>query len=282
LRVLYVAMTRAKDALVLAVPPEDKRRRGALINDLAVMLPEHPKYGKRHKDWLMLDGAGIPKVRGEPPAVRLTLPDGPTPEGDALAAERSRWAAERVQAIAAASATEKVITPSGLVDHDRLVALKAQGARLESEAGGRLLGTLVHEVLAAIPLDRPDLAEDYAQYFAAKRGKKGSIVKRVAELVTIALGSDAIKSALAGRYWREVPFAMVSPEGMVEGAIDLVIQDAAGNVTIVDYKTDAVPVSLAANLESIYASQIEIYVAAVKKLGIERVSSKLLFLRALD
>jgi ATP-dependent exoDNAse (exonuclease V) beta subunit len=195
--------------------------------------------------------------------------------------ERARWLAERAQAIVAASATEKVITPSGLVDHDRLMALKAQGARLESEAGGRLLGTLVHEVLAVIPLDRPDLAEDYARYFAAKRGKTGSIVKRVAELVTTALQSDVIKSALAGRYWREVPFAMMGPDGMVEGAIDLVIEDTAGSVTVVDYKTDAVPASSAAELESIYAPQMEAYVTGLRKLGVERISAKLIFLRAL-
>jgi len=162
------------------------------------------------------------------------------------------------------------------------VALKAKGARLESEAGGRLLGTLVHEVLAAIPLDRPDLAEDYARYFAAKRGKTGSIVKRVAELVTAALRSDVIKSALAGRYWREVPFAMMGPDGMVEGAIDLVIEDAAGSVTVVDYKTDAATPVIAAELEAIYTSQMELYVTALRKSGVEDVSSKLLFLRALE
>ncbi|HEY6073899.1 MAG TPA: PD-(D/E)XK nuclease family protein, partial [Anaerolineales bacterium] len=226
------------------------------------------------------DGAEIPKVEDEPPPVRLALPDGPTPEGDALAAERARWLEAREQTIAAAAVTEKVITPSGLVDHERLVALKAQGAKLESEAGGRLLGTLVHEVLAAISLDRPDLVEDCARYFAAKRGKTGSIVKRVAELVTVALQSDTIKSALAGRYWREVPFGMMGPDGMVEGAIDLVIEDANGNVTVVDYKTDGVPPSHAAELESIYAPQMESYVAAVKKLGVEQVSSKVLFLRS--
>jgi ATP-dependent helicase/nuclease subunit A len=279
LRVLYVAMTRAKDALVLAVPPEGKWRAGTLINDLAAMLPENPKFGKRHKDWLMLDGAGIPKGPGEPPAVRLTLPEGPTPEGDVLAAERSRWQTERAEAIAAASATEKVITPSSLVDHDRLVALKAQGARLESEAGGKLLGTLVHEVLAAIPLDRPDLAEDYARYFAAKRGKKGSIVRRVAELVTVALQSNVIKAALAGRYWREVPFVMSGPDGMVEGAIDLVIQDAAGSVTIVDYKTDLAGSDVVPELESLYAPQMDLYVKALYQAGAKKVSSRFVFLR---
>jgi ATP-dependent exoDNAse (exonuclease V) beta subunit len=280
LRVLYVAMTRAKDALVLAVPPEGKRRTGTLSSDLAVILPENPKFDKRHKGWLMLDGASIPKVPGEPPAVRLTLPDGSTPEGDTLAAERASWLAERAEAIAAASATEKVITPSGLVDHDRLVALKAGGARLESEAGGRFLGTLVHEVLAAIPLDRPDLAEDYARYFAAKRGKKGSIVKRVAELVTVALQSDVIKSALAGRYWREVPFVMAAPDGLIEGAIDLVIEDTAGVVTVVDYKTDAVPPGSLPDLSAVYAPQLDSYVAVLRKRGVEQVSSQLLFLRA--
>ena len=56
-------------------------------------------------------------------------------------------------------------------------------------------------------------------------------MKRAAELVTVALQSDMVKSALSGRYWREVPFAMMGPDGMVDGAIDLVIEDAAGNVT---------------------------------------------------
>ena len=281
LRVLYVAMTRARDALVLAVPPVDKRPAGTLICDLAVALPRNPSFGRRHKGWLMVDGASIPTAPGEPPAVRLSLPDGPTPEGDALAAERARWLAERARAVSAAAVPEKVITPSGLVDHHRLVALKARGARLESEAGGRLLGTLVHEVLAAIPLDRPDLAEDYARYFAAKRGKTGSIVERVAALVTAALQSDVIKSALAGRYWREVPFAMTSPDGIIEGSIDLVIEDAAGRVTVVDFKTDTVTPLLVEELESLYMPQMESYVAAVKRFGIEHVSSRLLLLRSL-
>jgi ATP-dependent exoDNAse (exonuclease V) beta subunit len=228
----------------------------------------------------MVDGADIPKVEEEPPPLRLALPEGPTAEGDALAVERAQWVTDRAQTLAAASVTEKVITPSGLVDHNRLIALKAQGARLESEAGGRLLGTLVHEVLAAIPLDRPDLAEDYARYFAVKRGKTGSLVGRVAELVKVALQSDVIKLALAGRYWREVPFAMVSPEGMVEGSIDLVIQDAAGAVTVVDYKTDAVPPGSLSELSAVYAPQLDSYVAVLKKQGIEQVSSQLLFLKS--
>jgi len=110
----------------------------------------------------------------------------------------------------------------------------------------------------------------------------GSIAKRVAELVTAALQSDVVKSALAGRYWREVPFAMMGPDGIVEGAIDLVIEDAAGKVTVVDYKTDAFTPVIAAELEAIYAPQMETYVAALRKRGVERVSSRLLFLRMLD
>lgn len=42
----------------------------------------------------------------------------------------------------------------------------------EVEPGGRLLGALVHEVLAAIPVDRPDLAENFAMYFAARRARQ--------------------------------------------------------------------------------------------------------------
>ena len=75
---------------------------------------------------------------------------------------------------------------------------------------------------------------------------------------------------------------MMGPDGIVEGAIDLVIEDAAGKVTVVDYKTDAFTPVIAAELEAIYAPQMETYVAALRKRGVERVSSRLLFLRMLD
>lgn len=277
LRVLYVAMTRAKDALVLAVP--DRRPDDTLVADLAAVLPGTPKFGSRHNGWLMLDGAALPRVTADPPPVRLALPSGPTPEGEAAAANRARWISDGDAAARSAGVADRVMIPSGQVDHDRLVALKSKGARLESEPGGRLLGTLVHEVLAAIPLNRPDLAEEYARYFAAKRGKAGSIVRRASALVQGALGSDVIQAALRGRSWREVPFAMGGPDGIVEGTIDLVIEDA-GQMTVVDYKTDAIRPEFEGELALAYAAQPSSYVAAIKQLGVKQVSSRLLFLRS--
>src|SRR5207247_8616658 len=100
LRVLYVAMTRARDGLVLVVFP--KPAKGSLQEDLQGDIPAVPEFGRVYDGWLMVDGRKAPRAAGAPAPVRLRLPQGPTSEGDAAAAARRAWLKRREAAIPSA------------------------------------------------------------------------------------------------------------------------------------------------------------------------------------
>ena len=268
LRVLYVAMTRAKNALVLPVWPD--RPAHSMIGDLAHILPLQPKFGEIHKGWLMVDGADVPKIAEEPAPVRLRLSAATTPDGTRLADERAGWLAAREAALSSSGTADRVVLPSRLIDPDKLAVLKGPGARLEVSRGGRALGTLVHDVLAVIPLDRPDLADDYAQYFARAHGIGGRIPERAAAMVRAALETPLVKMALAGQSWREVPFAAREADGAVmEGTMDLLVQTADGKVIVADWKTDTTAPEKREAVMSLYAPQLDAYDAVLKRLGFE-------------
>jgi ATP-dependent helicase/nuclease subunit A len=62
----------------------------------------------------------------------------------------------------------------------------------------------------------------------------------IRELVASVLASPTVRGATAdgARYWREVPVAATVDGVLVEGFVDLLIEDGGG-FTVVDYKTDA-------------------------------------------
>jgi ATP-dependent helicase/nuclease subunit A len=280
LRLLYVAMTRARDALVLPVFPKPSRGgfKGSLMADLEHIIPATPRFGQTHRGWLMVDGSQVPRVDRDPPPLRVSLPDAPVASGPGVA-DREAWLQARERLLTGASPADEVVHPSAMVDQDAVAALKRQGVRLETERGGRRLGDLVHAVLAVVPLDRPDLAADFARYFGRRRRLSDALMARAAALVRAALASAAIQGARAGRFWREVPFTVGAAAGVVEGAIDL-LGDARGQITVADFKTDAPGDETArAALSALYEPQLQAYADAVTRAGVQRIATALLFLR---
>ncbi|HEY3248129.1 MAG TPA: UvrD-helicase domain-containing protein [bacterium] len=265
LRVLYVGMTRAKDALVLPCFP--KKPANTLMVDLAHVFPQTPDFEQPHGEWILVDGAGIGKVEREPAPVRLQFPDEPM-NVDVMPSERAVWLEQRQKVVETAGLPDKVTRPSKLLDPAKLAAVKQMGTRLEVAAGGQNLGTLVHQILAVIPLDRPDLAAVYAEYFARQKRVRGALVERAVALVQAALGTAVVKTALAGRPWREVPFAMLEGDGtLVEGTMDLLVEAPDGKLIVADWKTDTTAPEKREAVMSLYAPQLDAYDAVLKRLG---------------
>jgi ATP-dependent helicase/nuclease subunit A len=275
LRVLYVAMTRARDGLVIPVFP--KPARGSMHEDLQDDIPSGPEFGKARNGWLMVDGQQAPRVAGVPVPLRLRLPDAPTPEGEAAAEARRAWLRAREAAIASAGTPDPVRTPSKLIDHEALIALQRQGAALESEPGGQKLGALVHTVLAILPANRSDLVEDFVRYVADQQGLGASIRRRAVDLIRSALAMESVRTASSGSNWREVPFAKLGPTGVVEGAIDMVAEEK-DSVTVLDFKTDVVIAGEGKELETLYSVQLAEYVDVARSLGSKPAKGKLIFL----
>ncbi len=71
----------------------------------------------------------------------------------------------------------------------------------------------------------------------------------------------------AGRYWDEVPFLLKLTPGLrVEGRFDRLLQDRAGELVLVDYKTHRIPGERAQRVGIPYYPQLQLYSLAVKAL----------------
>ncbi|MHB1585317.1 MAG: PD-(D/E)XK nuclease family protein, partial [Acidimicrobiales bacterium] len=62
----------------------------------------------------------------------------------------------------------------------------------------------------------------------------------VAQLVRAALAAPIVRRAAAGRHWKEVYVGAPVGGRVLEGFVDLLVEDAGG-LAVVDYKTDRVP-----------------------------------------
>ena len=243
LRLLYVALTRARDHLVipLVVPPE---KRKGLLATLARHLPELDD-DTRGVD---VDGVHVldPDVLAPPPADRVGSIAPPSDaEVDAAAADLETWSREHAAALRAASEGLRVITASSVRPIDRVTPLAAT-----SDAGDAAIsldlappvdiGTAVHRVMELITLPA---GEDLAAITAAVCAEAGigPATGEVLELAFRCLGSPGVQRALAAdRYEREVPFSAVLEDAAhVAGRMDLVYRDG-DELVVVDFKTDAV------------------------------------------
>jgi ATP-dependent exoDNAse (exonuclease V) beta subunit len=141
---------------------------------------------------------------------------------------------------------------------------------------GPRFGTLVHAVLATVPLDATD------DVIARTARMQGRIINASAEEVSAAavVGSAVLRHALVGRarasasVKRETPVSWLQRDGtLTEGVLDLAFEDAEGASTVVvDFKTDH---ELAAG-ETRYRAQLLQYVNAVSR-ATGRTASGVLF-----
>ncbi len=213
-RLLYVALTRARDRLVVPVRSKE--------SGLAALLAGHLDDVTRAREGG--DGRG-----------RRRAPAAPVPAGS-----RAAWVARREQVVAAASLPLAAGTPSGLEDLDadkeRLDERAERAATLRRDRA-RAVGTAVHAVLERVPLDDPASLAALARGAAAREGVPGD-ADRVATLARACWLSAPVRAAAAGRHLRELAVAFSQGETLVEGSIDLAYRTDEGWV-VVDFKTDA-------------------------------------------
>jgi ATP-dependent exoDNAse (exonuclease V) beta subunit len=131
---------------------------------------------------------------------------------------------------------------------------------------GPRFGTLVHAILATVPLDggRPailDAAALRARIVAATPEERAAAAALVEAALGHALLARARAAWTAGRCWRETPITVVDGDGSIlEGVLDLAFEEAQG-WTVVDFKTEA---ELAGALPR-YRRQVGLYAAVVER-----------------
>ncbi|HAM02253.1 MAG TPA: hypothetical protein DCQ30_08520 [Acidimicrobiaceae bacterium] len=264
-RLLYVAMTRARDHLVVGV--HHKVRNGTPDNSQAAALEElcraHPLLWRR-----------LPDIDVEPALVGARVAastnghngaHAPAAEEEALAARRWatelwEWTDRRAETIQRERALP-VVTASGL-SHDAAGDTggpegdgeKALGGGWQPLDGGRRsgevgldIGRAVHGTLAVVDL-RTGLdargvdAEAVARQRAASHGVADH-ADAVVRMVGAALSSPTVRRAADRRHHREaylaMPLGSEDDPAVFEGFADLLVEDDDGLV-IVDYKTDRI------------------------------------------
>jgi ATP-dependent helicase/nuclease subunit A len=137
---------------------------------------------------------------------------------------------------------------------------------------GKRFGTLVHAVLAMLPLEAtPDEAEElaalHAKLFGAPDDERDAAAAIATKLLMHPRLGAARESAAAGRrVWREAPISLRLDDGtaptprVVDGQVDLAYETADGWV-IVDFKTDIE----IASAQDAYKQQVAFYVEAVQR-----------------
>jgi ATP-dependent helicase/nuclease subunit A len=266
-RLLYVAVTRARDHLIVPVPcPQEKAgpMLSALYPSLPALDPQCPE-GAQLDGCFVRDGA----VLGELPQVEPPLrADAPVEQVDAALAERGAWVQEREAQAAVARAALEVFPatadegdepPPGDVsgaDDRPLIAGGPTGAATDK-------GKAMHLALELLDLARPGDVEATVRAACILHGVEAA-AGEVRAMVDACLASPVVARARAAEgVWNEVPYTVRVPEGYATGRIDVVFREG-DNLVAVDWKSDSVgPTQVQAAAEG-HRKQAEAYVQALE------------------
>jgi len=293
-RLLYVALTRAMDHLVLGCyhkPPKTGQ----------------PSPAQRVWDLLSTSGLAIvdpmvAKSASVSPAERLaTEVDRAPTNWMSGRAEFSTDRSDLLSAVAARVATSPTALVKEALNNAAIEELPSEttgdqayavGDATVGEAEpkkyprrgssrGAAIGTAVHRVLELVDLANPTdneimrLAE-----LACAESEIPALVKDVSGRVGTALQAAVVRQAgHSGRAWREVYLIVRDGDRYLEGYIDLLAEPSDGKLVVVDYKTDRVDSEedVAAKMAH-YAPQLAQYQkAVVKVVGIDEVGTQLVF-----
>jgi ATP-dependent helicase/nuclease subunit A len=189
-----------------------------------------------------------------------------------LAAYNS-WRERRQQALAAGSHSSvalRTVTQAAKIGEESAADMKLAPVeiielpRADNRPSGRRFGTLVHAVLASVPLDGDaNIVQRLATIHGRILGASQDEVDAASESVRVALAhgvfEEARQAAQQSRCRREVPITWLDSNGLlIEGVIDLAFE-RAGGWTVIDFKTD----EEFRGDEPAYRRQVGMYAAAI-------------------
>jgi len=277
-RLLYVAMTRARDRLYLT-SGRDPGQGAPRLDPAALRVAKSPV------EWLAvpLQAEGLPVLWLRPdaleawPAREETAAGGGTVDIEAaqrafaLLPRRRQAAGERGPLRLSASALSEAESGYGAV-------LRRRRAGGQGAAAARAAGIHTHRLLELLDLAEPpqDLGLALAELCAA-----GALPREAERLIDLGAVGRFLQSPTAQRIrgarslWRELSFSVLAddagrpdPRGgtVLQGKIDLLLEDAAGFL-IVDFKTDHVAADEVPRAAAAYRGQIEAYRAALQAIA---------------
>jgi len=262
-RLFYVAMTRARDLLILPVSWGADPEHG-LLRYLKDIYP-YGEAGESPSEQMRIptESFDIDREAGDKFITRPEPGDSLAEEAKEFLAHRRGWQAALRRRVRALNTGRRIVTPSGLV------ADASSAVEREGRASGMDIGTLVHAALERVDFREPGdigaMVETLARYHGLRLSAPE--IRTAAHLTRVALALPLLRERAAGAsaVYREVPFALVRGDTLCEGRLDLIFIEDDGAV-IVDYKTDAVSASETGRRAEHYRPQAELYARAMQAL----------------
>ncbi|HND86612.1 MAG TPA: 3'-5' exonuclease, partial [Pseudobdellovibrionaceae bacterium] len=246
-RLMYVALTRAKNILVLPAPSEGDKKT---FMEFVAPLFEHEA---NFESFSYTDEVKSKTVFATKPIQKSTTLDLSYLKNIPAGLKRVTATEEKEEAITISKKPYPFLTRPklGISFHTYI----ERHPMNQNEVHGEILNQIATEAL----IDANDLKE----------------------LAVTFLQSDLFKRIKASKnVLREIPFSYFDKDLLVEGYIDLMFEEN-GKWDIVDLKTDQISESELSNRASIYKNQLDIYETALKKLNMA-VGKKILYFVRLD
>jgi ATP-dependent helicase/nuclease subunit A len=288
-RVLYVAMTRPREHLVISCAPTTRRAAGSFTAMLGQALGVDIDSLTESR----LLGVGEAAIDIQVVSENLAAPG--RPEGAPPTHTPRDWQtyvdlwSARGTAYEVAARSPTFLTPTYLKARE---AELAEGAppgmsRAGPSVDPLLVGDLAHRFLqewdfAADPAGfRAPLGDFVARVLGAEpRRARNSLRKELEKIFAIFFGSEAYRELAGARILgREVPLLLPWDGNVMEGVIDL-IYERAGLLWLADYKSDTLERADLGSRARLYHQQAAIYTRAVERsLGRSVAAFKFIFLR---
>lgn len=286
-RLLYVAMTRARDYFVIPFIPGDQKKRFLQPLWEGLELAEEVSWGmevrrRSGNSFMVFDSRELDTEKRELRPFRTgfdikkigkkTKSKGKISEPSL--AEYKSWKQKRSECLTTGRQSGKILPATSLV--------KGENGDGSVHGLGPAFGSFVHEILRAIDLHRPRDIETVAQALGKRDGFDEPTIERGIDLVRWGLTSEVLtRAARSSSIWKEVPFVYRHRDDLVEGFIDLAFEENA-EIVVVDFKTDRV--ERGKKLEERvrrYTPQAVIYAMALERITHKKVKDVvLLFLSA--
>lgn len=270
IRILYVALTRAKDRMVLVADA----RKGA------------EKYMKSFVNAELFPDGKLTTVGNDELLVPVSYIDYQSPDDsrfyqvpppakqkilDKLPAWRNAFDERKARYQALLS--ERDLSPSAQADNETLSPEQRAAADV---------GTVCHRALLSL-LTGPVQAVTHAVQEAALSAGLPETAAQAAAILTPFCASDVFAQITSCKFLAgEMPFSFVNEQGQVtSGVMDAVLERPDGSIWVVDYKTDKIPAAGTQQLVEKYRPQLTVYLQAAQKIfpG-KKVTCSAVFVRA--
>ena len=289
-RLLYVAVTRARENLILSCAPSGRRSGGSFLSMLDGTLND----GIADADASKTVNVGNGTVEIEVVSASLTAPSR-TGGGSKRTKKTPDWKpfvdawTRRAAAYENAQHTVPFLTPT-LLKRQEAVSTEA-GSKTNGQTFRQtpalVVGDLAHGFLQnwQFPGDGNNFEGELHDFIARTlprevEASRREIESELGNIFRVFFGSKTyVELAGARILGREVPLLMPWNGQIMEGVIDL-IYERSGLLYLADYKTDRVDKENATEAAARYHQQAEIYSQAVRRsLGREPAGFKIIFLR---